>query len=97
MRRPLAALLSCSLPGCGPGMALIDRVHRGRAEEFGVLGRRELRRKRRSPTRRSAEGITPLNSHQQEYGFARLSAVGDQDLAKTHAFACRKSEIFEGL
>jgi hypothetical protein len=78
-------------------MAAVDEVHQGRAEEFGLLGRRRYGRHRRAPARRHTEGITAFEGLQQGRGFARFSPAPDRDLANVNTYAGRKTQGSRGL
>jgi hypothetical protein len=79
------------------GMAAVDQVHQGRAEEFGLLGRGRYGRHRWAPARRPAEGITPLDRLQHGRGFARFPPAPDCDLANANTSAGRKPQEACGI
>jgi type IV secretion system protein VirB4 len=78
-------------------MLRIDQVHKRRAEEFGLLGRRRFGRHRRAPARRRGEGLTPLGRHQRESGFASFSPLADSNLANADICRSQKAKAFRGV
>jgi hypothetical protein len=79
------------------GMAAIDEVHQGGAEELGLFLRRQYGRHRRAPARRCADRITLPRQLQQGSGFARFRPALRRRLAIADTFGGQKAEEFRGL
>jgi hypothetical protein len=78
-------------------MLRIDQVHERRAEEFGLVGWRRYGRHRGASARRRGEGVTRLDRHQRESGFASFSPLADSNLANADTCESQKAKAFRGV